>query len=87
MLDSAWNLAGALAGFSLDPVYFQHFCTSARPTALTTLTRDAHAVSIGEEPRHFEAISENVPLWLQAQNLDSQEALDNLKIHPGETTS
>ncbi len=87
MLDSAWNLAGALAGFSFDPVYFQQFRKSARSTALTTLTRDAHAVLIGEEPRHFESISENVHLWLQAQNLDSQEALDNWKIHPGETTS
>jgi len=85
MLDSAWNLAGALTGFGFDPVYFQHFRKSPRPTALSTLIRDAYAESIGEEPRRFESVSEGVHLWLQAQNLDSQEALDKLKTDPDET--
>ena len=72
MLDSVWTLAGALTGFEFDPVYYQNFRKSLRPTALSTLIRDACAESIGEEPRCFESISEGVHLWLQVQHLGSQ---------------
>lgn len=49
------------------------------------MIRNAYAESIGEEPRRFESFSKGVHLWLQAQNLDSKEALEKLKTHPGET--
>lgn len=87
MLDSPWNLAGALTGFEFDSVYFQHFCKSPRSTALFTLIGDAYTESIDEEPRRFESISEGVHLWLQAQDLDSQEAPDKLKTPPSETVT
>jgi hypothetical protein len=85
MLDSAWNVAGALTGFDFEPVYFRQFRRNPRPTALSETIRDCYAESTGEEPRPFKLLSNAVHRWLQGQNLDSEESLNKLRTSPGES--
>jgi len=45
MLDSAWNVAGALTGFDFEPVCFRQFRRHPRPTALSKTIPDCFAES------------------------------------------
>ena len=62
------------------------FCQE-RPTASTTLIRNAQAKSTEHGPCHFESHAENIDMSLQVQNLDVQEALDPLGVNPLETST
>jgi len=86
MLDSAWNVAGALTGFDFEPVYFRQFRRNPRRTALSETIRDCYAESTGEDRLKNLALSNSFPTQrLQGQNLDSEESLNKLRTSPGES--
>ena len=82
MLDSAWNVAGALTGTQFELLCFRHFRRSSTPTALRETIQDYHAESTGEEPCPFKLLF--TADGSKIKDLDSEDSLNKLGTFPGE---
>ncbi|KAL9121087.1 MAG: hypothetical protein Q9187_002357 [Circinaria calcarea] len=84
--DSAWNIAGALAGIDMDSTYYQRFRREKHPNALDILIRDTIYERDGGTPRTFETLANPVILWLAREGINGKAAVEDLlKDCPNQT--